>query len=314
MAVALLLGGIRDARGMELIAVGWGQKGTVMRVVLSFIILALMVVSSVLAQKSEEGTRKLWDTAFINSTNKKPAARRRASYRIATPNVPVENVAPDTVVGVTIWRLRPANRADAGERLIVHDDNATTEWVPERISANTRLVQGDRLRISVEAVRAGYLYVIDREQYADGSLGEPYLIFPTTRTAGGENKVAVGRLLEIPAQDDSPPYFTMRKSRPDHVAEVVSVLVTPSSLDGVQITDKAQKLTNAQVAEWEKAWGASVGHLEMSTSGQTWTKEEKDAKTRALMADAPAPQLVFYRPSVKPTEPMFVKLRLQYRK
>ncbi|HKN84991.1 MAG TPA: hypothetical protein VJW17_16215 [Pyrinomonadaceae bacterium] len=284
-----------------------------MRVVVTFVLLAL--ACSALAQRSDEGTRKLWDTAFISApTTKKPATRRRASYRIATPNVPVENVVPDTVVGVTLWRLRPANRSDAGERLIVHDDNATTEWIPERISASTRLVQGDRLRISVEAVRAGYLYVIDREQYADGSLGEPYLIFPTTRTAGGDNKVAVGRLLEIPAQDDSPPYFTMRKSRPDQVAEVVSVLVTPEPLEGVQINEKAQKLAPDQVAEWEKKWGSSVGRLEMSTAGQTWTREEKNATTRALTASAPAPQLLFYRPSVKPTEPMFVKLRLQYRR
>jgi hypothetical protein len=269
--------------------------------------------SLVMAQQSDDATRKLWDTAFISSTNKKTPGRRR-SYRNTTPNVPVNNVAPDTVVGVTIWRLRPANRADSGERLIVHDDSATKEWVPERISASTRLGQGDRLRISVEAVRAGYLYVIDREQYADGSLGEPYLIFPTTRTAGGNNEVAIGRLLEIPAQDDSPPFFTMKKSRPDHVAEVLSVLVTPTPLEGVQVSDKAQKLTDAQVVGWEKAWGSSVGRLEMSTTGQTWTKEEKDSRTRALTASAPAPQLLFYRPSLKPSEPILVKLKLSYRK
>jgi len=294
-----------------------------MRVTVGCVLLVLIAVSVllteqsslVLAQKPEEATRKLWDTAFIgSSTNKKSAHRRRGSYRVATPNVPVENVAPDTVVGVTLWRLRPANRSDSGERLIVHDDNAVKEWLPERISASTRLVQGDRLRISVEAVRAGYLYVIDREQYADGTLGEPYLIFPTTRTASGDNKVAVGRLLEIPAQDDSPPFFTMKKSRPDHVAEVLSVLVTPAPLEEVQITDKAQKLTEVQVANWEKNWGGSVGHLEMTTQGQTWTREEKDANTRALTASAPAPQLLFYRPSMKPTEPIFVKLRLNYRR
>jgi hypothetical protein len=284
-----------------------------MRFISGLILLVLIVVSG-LAQKPEEATRKLWDTAFIaSSSNKKTTARRRA-YRNATPNVPVNNVAPETVVGVTLWRLRPANRADSGERLIVHDNNATSEWLPERISATTRLVQGDKLRISVETVRTGYLYVIDREQYADGTLGEPYLVFPTTRTSGGNNEVAVGRLLEIPAQDDSPPFFSMRKSRPDHVAEVLSVLVTPTPLEEVQITDKAQKLTDAQVASWEKAWGTSVGRLEMSETGQTWTKEEKNATTRALTASAPAPQLLFYRPSVKPTEPMYVKLRLQYRK
>jgi hypothetical protein len=223
-------------------------------------------------------------------------------------------VAPDTVVGVTIWRLRPANRADAGERLIVHDNNATSEWLPERISATTKLVQGDKLRIAVEAVRDGYLYVIDREQYADGTLGDPYLIFPTTRTAGGDNEVSVGKLLEIPDQQDAPPFFTMRKSRPDHVAEVVSVIVTPKPLEGVQITDKALKLTDAQVAEWEKLWGSSVGRLDRTTVGQSWTKDEKEARTRALTSTAPAPQLVFYRPGAKSTEPMFVKLKLSYRK
>ena len=287
-----------------------------MRVVSGLMLLVLIVVS-VLAQKPEEATRKLWDTAFIAPASSKkttvPSARRRV-YRNATPDVPVNDVAPETVVGVTLWRLRPANRTDSGERLIVHDDNAVSEWLPERISATTRLVQGDRLRMSVETVRSGYLYVIDREQYADGTLGEPYLIFPTTRTSGGNNQVSVGRLLEIPAQDDSPPFFTMKKSRPDHVAEVLSVIVTPSPLGEVQISDKAQKLTDAQVAGWEKAWGTSVGHLEMSTTGQAWTKAEKDATTRALTASAPAPQLLFYRPSLKSTEPMFVKLRLQYRR
>jgi len=282
-----------------------------MRVILSFALLVLITLSiGVSAQRPEDMTRKLWDTAFSGST-KKPGNRRRA-YRNATPNVPVNDVAPETVVGVTLWRLRTPRRYDSGERLIVHDDNATTEWVPERISATTRLGQGERLRISVEAVRAGYVYIIDREQYADGSLGDPYLIFPTKRTGGGDNQVAMGRLLDIPYQDDSPPFFVMKKSRPDHVAEVLSVIVTPSRLEDVKITDKALRLRNEQVASWEKEWGSSVGRMEMAIAGQGWTKEEKDARTRALTASAPPPQLVFYRPSVKPTDPIFVKLRLAY--
>jgi len=282
-----------------------------MKVISVFTLLVLIAVSvCVSAQNPEDSTRKLWDTAFIGPSRK--TTNRRRVYRNATPNVPANNVAPETVVGVTLWRLRRARRSDSGERLIVHDENAATEWLPERISANTRLGQGDRLRISVEAVRAGYVYVINREQYADGSLGEPYLIFPTTRTGGGDNQVAMGRLLDIPYQDDSPPFFTMRKSRADHVAEVLSVIVAPSPLDGLTISDKALKLTDEQVASWEKAWGSSVGHMEMAMAGQAWTKEEKDARTRALTTTAPSPQLVFYRPSMKPTEPMFVKLRLAY--
>jgi len=291
-----------------------------MRVKAIFLLLIFLVACSsfLSAQTPDELTRKLWDTAFITPAANKQSARRgrRRSgvYRVATPNVPVDNVAPNTVVGVTIWRLRPANRSDSGERLIVHDDKATTQWLPERISATTKLAQGDRLRIAVEAVRDGFLYVINREQYADGTLGAPYLIFPTTRTAGGDNEVAIGKLVEIPDQDDAPPFFTMRKSRPDHVAEVVSVLVTPKPLEGVQIADKALQLTEAQVAEWEKMWGSTVGRLDMTTVGQAWTRDEKEARTRALTTNAPAPQLVFYRPGAKSTEPMFVKLKLSYRR
>lgn len=285
----------------------------------TFLLLIFLAISSSListAQTPDEVTRKLWDTAFLTpAANKKTASRRRRSgaYRVATPNVPVDNVAPDTVVGVTIWRLRPANRSDSGERLIVHDDKATTEWLPERISATSKLAQGDKLRIAVEAARDGFLYVINREQYADGSLGQPYLIFPTTRTAGGNNEVSIGKLIEIPDQDDAPPFFSMRKSRTDHVAEVLSVLVTPTPLP-VEITDKPVKLTETQVAQWERSWGSSVGRLDMTTVGQTWTKDEKEARTRALTTTAPAPQLVFYRPGAKSTEPMFVKLKLSYRK
>lgn len=285
-----------------------------MKVILSFAILFLITSTLVVAQKSDEATRKLWDTAYIAPAAGKNTARRRSSrkYRIATPNVPIDNVVPESVVGVTIWRLRPAGRADSGERIIVHDDNAK-EYVPERISTNTKLNAGDRVRISVEAARNGYLYVIDRELYADGTLGEPYLIFPTTRTLNGDNQVSVGKLAEIPAQEDSPPFFTIRKSRPDQVAEMVSVLVTPTPLEGVQITEKAQKLTEAQVAKWEQSWSNSVGRLEMETVGQTWTREEKDAAgTRALTASAPPPQMLFYRP--KSNEGIFVKLRLSYRK
>src|SRR5919106_2040041 len=112
-----------------------------MRVILGFLILFLITGTLVVAQKSDEATRKLWDTAYIAPAAGKKTARRHSSrkYRNATPNVPIDNVVPESVVGVTIWRLRPAGRSESGERLIVHDDNSRKEWVPERISANTKL-------------------------------------------------------------------------------------------------------------------------------------------------------------------------------
>jgi hypothetical protein len=271
-----------------------------------------------LKAQDEDTTRRLWDTAFINNPSKKTPAKKptKRSYRVATPNVPTDGVNGDTVVGVTLWRLRPARATDAGERLIVHEGADAAEWLPERISANTKLDQGDRLRISVEAARTGYLYVIDREQYADGSLSEPYLIFPTTRTLGGNNQVTVGKIVELPAQDDRPPYLTVKRSRSDQVAEMLSVLISPSPLEGIEITDKAQKLSEQKVTDWEKSWGAQVGSLELENGvGKAWSKQEKDAaadSSRSLKPDAPAPQSVYYQPNKKTSEPILVKVRLRY--
>jgi hypothetical protein len=270
--------------------------------------------------QDQDTTRKLWDTAFIETGNKKAQPRKstaRRSYRVATPNVPPVNVAGDTALGITIWRLRRAAARDTGERILEQEGADTVEWIPERVSLDSRLSEGDRVRLSIEAARSGYLYVFDREQYADGTMSEPYLIFPTTRTLNGKNEVSTGKIVEIPGQDDAPPFFTLKPSSSKQVGEVLSILVTPSPIEEIQITDKSQKLSNEQVARLEKQWGTNVGRLEMEHGTiKAWTKEEKEAAggTRALTDSAPGPQTLFYRPQAKSSDPLLVKVQLQYRR
>lgn len=285
--------------------------------------LALCAVSVSAARDTQDGetTRKLWDTAF-NTTRRKPARAGRKGprrgYRVATPRVSTAGVSGDSVVGVTVWRLRPSRAADEGERIIVHEGSDAASWIPERVPGNAGLAEGDRVRLSIEAARTGYLYVIDREQYADGTLGEPYLIFPTTRTLGGDNKVTAGRLFDIPAQEDSPPFFTLKRSRADQVGELLSVIVTPAPLDELQIGAQAQRLSAERVARWEKSWSGQAGRLELSDgAGKVWTKEEKEAGAsgaRLLNASAPGPQTLYYRPGLKSDEPLLIKVQLQYRR
>jgi hypothetical protein len=267
----------------------------------------------------EEATRHLWDTAFINqsntATNKKTARR---NYRILTPRVPITGVSPDTVIGVTLWRLRPTRPADTGERIISHDGPDSVEWLPERVSSIGRLSEGDRIRMSIEAARTGYLYVVDQEIYADGSKGEPFLIFPTTRTREGDNSVKAGRVIEIPSQDDSPPFFTLKRTRVNHVGENVIVLVTPTPIESLVISDKALRLSDETLATWEKSWGAQTGRIEMANgNGKPWTRQEKEAGadgTRSLKRDEPAPQTIYYRPGASSAVPVLVKVELQYAK
>jgi hypothetical protein len=277
-----------------------------------------LTLSPLVPGQEDDTTRKLWDTAFIDQP-KRPgiASSPKRRYRIATPNVPPDRVVGDTVVGVTLWRLRPSRKTDTGERILVQEGAEAADWIPERVESNTRLGAGTRVRMSVEAARSGYLYVINREQYADGSLGEPYLIFPTTRTNEGNNAVRKGRIIEIPNQEDRPPFFTLKPSRSDQVSEVISVLVSPTPLDDLTIGASAQKLSVQQVAKWEQSWGGTVGRLEMlNGAGKSWTRQEKEAgadATRSMTQDEPAPQTLYYRPGAKSGEPVMVNVALRYR-
>src|SRR5215470_12642678 len=214
----------------------------------------------------EEQTRRLWDSEFLKAKKTTPEKRH---YRIATPRIPTGRVDGDSVLGITLWRLRPSRSDDDKEvRLFKHQKDKTDikEWTPERISVNTPLAVGQRVRLSIEAARTGNLYVIDRELYADGTLGDPYLIFPTSRLHGGNNEVSVGRIIDIPALEDEPNYFTLDPDRPGLIGEIISVLVTPHPLTNIKIGEDAVKLSKDDVETWEKSWGAQVGHLELENS------------------------------------------------
>ena len=269
---------------------------------------------------SEDRTRQLWNTAF---RAKRPAEPRpvSASASTAAPSAtPAAQPPPlgtedpgDSLVGITVWRLRASLPEDDKDVRISALDGRE-ELTPERIEAETPLREGEKVRVSIEAARSGYLYVIDREQYADGSFGTPYLIFPTLRTHGGDNEVVAGRLVEIPAWDDRPRYFTMRTSRPEQTAEVLTILITPDPLPGLRIRRDPLRLTSDEVAAWENRWGAKVERLEArGQTGNSYTKAEKEAamdRTRLLTHDEPLPQTM-YRLEIEPGEPMLLNIPLK---
>jgi hypothetical protein len=193
-----------------------------------------------------------------------------------------------------------------------------TEYTPERIEAETPLNVGDRVRISVESPRAGFLYIIDREQYADGSLGDPVLIFPTMHTRGGDNRVMPGRLIDIPAQEDQYSYFTAQPAgtRRDQVAELLTVILVTQPLP-LEIGNQPLKLAPKQVTEWERLYGGASETLELvGGAGRTWTNEEKlagMANGRQLTQGGPPPQTV-YRVERRSGTPLLVTVPLRYAK
>lgn len=260
----------------------------------------------------------------VPTAGAKPAVPRPAAkYVLATgatgPNAPSprNTAGAGQQVGVTIWRLRPGAPGETAARILVQEDASTVEWVPERVGSATSLRAGDRVRLTIESPGEGYLYVVDREKYQSGERGTPYLIFPTTRTRGGDNKVSGGKLIDIPAQDDQPNFFASRQSRPNQTEEELTVILTREPLRELTIGPKANTLTEEMVAEWERRWGTGkVERFELSGgAGRAWTRAEQVAASdasRVLTQEDPPPQTV-YRVDGKAGEPLLVKVRLRYR-
>jgi hypothetical protein len=293
--------------------------------------LYLFGVSTVRAQ--DEDARRLWDGAFLKkrAEAKTPApARKTTAYRRASPkksaaqntasqnstaqNQPVEQ-GDGEMIGLTIWRLRESRGADSKDsRLLLEDESSKeTEWTPERVEADTVFAAGDRVRLGIESPRDGYLYVIDREQYTDGTISDPYLIFPTLRNRDGANSVAAGKLIELPERAS----FSLKPMRPDYAGEVLTILVTPEPIADVKPGSGPVKLDSATVAQWESKWAGAAERFELiGGAGKPYTKAEKEAGqngARVLTQNDEMPQTL-YHVSVKSGAPLLVKVPLRIRK
>jgi hypothetical protein len=289
------------------------------------IVVASILAQDKTAQPQDVTTRQIWNTEFLK---KRPAGagtananNPNASYRPVgdPPKTPV--AAPDrggVMLGVTLWRLRPGRSRDIGARLLVlPPPGAKTEpdsEVPERLDPNTPLNPEDKVRLSVEVPFKGYLYVIDREKYADGSFSDAFLIYPNRLTRQGDNVVAPGRVVEVPDSRDAPNYFLVQPQGKEKVqtAELISFLVTPELLPNLKIGETALQLDKTQYADWEKKWGVKSQVLELQGgSGGAWTNQEKDAGQHgiALTQDDPLPQTL-YRVAADPGKSILLEVPL----
>lgn len=278
----------------------------------------------------EEDARRLWDSEFLKkrAESKKPApARKLIGYRRVAAKKPAP-AQPDAkpeakpeakpavgavegeMVGVTVWRLRATKAADSQEsRLLVEDD----EWTLERVESETVFAPGDRVRLSIESPRNGYLYVIDREQYADGTTSDPYLIYPTLRNRNGDNSVKAGKVIELPGKTA----FRLSPLRENYAGEALTVIVTEQPLADVTIGERMLKLDPALVARWEKQWNASIERFELiGGAGKTYTKAEREAGqegSRVLTQEDELPQTL-YRIVAARNNPLLITVPLRIKK
>lgn len=282
-------------------------------------LLAVLALSNVRGQ--EQDTRMIWDSGFRKQRPAAPATSapkkdRDLQYE-SSASKPVTSQQRAPIFGLTVWFMRPPHEGEKDvPRLLVQPPRAKPmEGVLERLRPGEHLRNGDHVRLSLEVPRDGYLYVINRERYSDGTASPPQLIFPAKNLNQGSNRVKPGRVVDIPGDSDDPNLLNVKSLGQKQVGEELLVLVAPAPLAGVEPGEREVRLDAALVSRWERDWAVAAERIDLSKgTPQVWTASEKAAgnQERLLTQGDPMPQSI-YHASAGAGRPQLVKLVLEVR-
>jgi hypothetical protein len=270
--------------------------------------------------------RRIWDDYFGSSrpaaTATGKGARPVPQYRpsVGGANTGERSKTPEAgrvALGVTIWKLGAPGPNDRARLLVQEEGGAIVSLSPHCIAAGEPLQPEDRVRLSIEASTSGYVYVIDQEMHWDGTLGAPYLIFPTEKTRRGDNSIRAGQLIDVPAQTDAPNVFFLRPGTAGESGEKLTIILEPQPIAGVKISDSAQEISRASFDAWTSRWVSLGQQFELTGGdGRPWTPAEQEAgqsRARLLTQEDPAPQTVFTFPPLT-SQPAMASIVLQLKK
>jgi hypothetical protein len=270
---------------------------------------------AVLAQSSASDELRGANYVYARPAARSRTSSNRARYRKRAGRLPSADVA-DARIGVTLWRADPSRATGrSSTRDIVQVGSETKSWSLVRVGSDTELATGDLFRVGIETLRSGYLYVINRPIRADGTTGDPYLVFPTRRIRGGDNSVVAGRMVMIPTPPDEPPFQTTDPYG-DVVGEELIILVTPSPID-IETREDRYRVPAELPESWITEWGAPTETFELvGGAGAAYTRVERAAATnpaRLLTPSEPLPQIV-HMLAAKPGSPMLARALLRVRR
>jgi len=271
-------------------------------------------------ENDEQESRRMFRT-FGKQRSTSTATRTKAAASNQVPprsNIAANSTADDDgFIGFTIWEMREAATGVERRTFTLKKSNGQSVVLrPFRLESNAKLFPGRSYVFSIEAARPGYLYVVDRELYANGKLGEPLLIFPTKDPSLGGNQIAAGYPVEIPNQRTETAYFEATKNGKDHLGEALTIVVSSQPLVAEsRLKTDPIPLDPGELEKWERQWGATTRWADNAgAAGRPYTEEEGKAggdPSYKLKESDPLPQRL-YRIRAKPGNPLLLTLRMRY--
>ena len=184
-------------------------------------------------------------------------------------------------IGITFWRSRPATSQD-DRNVVARETNDTAESVYE--SKDEFIKYGDLFYLSIEAMvgdfltdratnnflgqKGGYVYIINREQYEDGTFGKARLIFPHLKSYNGKNLLKAGEPIVLPEpimkprdpQKGARPYNVSRSSSgKNQIAETYLIIISPWEFQLPEaVSEKVMILPDSLIDDWQNKYGGKM--------------------------------------------------------
>jgi hypothetical protein len=274
----------------------------------------------------------------IAATNKPHQRKRPGSH---TQRFTAGNDGPTKLtIGVTIGRARRATEAERlDESLAKVRSRSGADFVLERMTHDVAVSHGTLMQMMIEYLagpdatnRVGYLYVINRVQYSNGTYSEPRLIFPTRRTYGGDSRVLPGKVVILP--DPQRLWEISRNSSREQAFETYLIIISSAplkdsdgqDLEGDHLTETPIKLDEKLVAGWIRNWGAGelradltssttkyLTQREQAASGNTSANERDTSEQSSDLTQADLPPQNVFRKSVNRSGKMLVTIKLPFK-
>ncbi|HYE72435.1 MAG TPA: hypothetical protein VEF04_03855, partial [Blastocatellia bacterium] len=123
--------------------------------------------------------RRLWNKRFQEARAKKKKQESNQTYtgqqkppKINPPRKDKDEIEEGEMIGITFWRLQYASQNEGSNKpviTVVKANGLTEQFKAERAETNQTFSEGELVRMGIEVARESnaYLYIINREIYAD---------------------------------------------------------------------------------------------------------------------------------------------------
>lgn len=304
----------------------------------------LLTASAIPAQQQEEGSKGIKSEEVVPRAKGRsggPASQGSRRNQTYTSNIKRPVAGPpkgeeDVRLGLTIFRYEPRgavyrSRGEGTKDILMEGteeaptpSNELADWNGAdwtRATPNEQFAVGQAVRLHFEPLtKAGYLYIVHQELYADGAAVTAKLLFPTLRTNKGNNLVQPNADLWIPR---APAYFRIKPSQSNktHVGELLTVVLRAEAPNEIlrQSLKDGPLLLEADVLKRLFA-GAKGAIIRMNLNGsegqkQTTREMSKDIGMEgdeALTEDDPLPQTI-YETRRQAGQPVIFRIPLKFK-